>query len=220
MPVATPIPLAPPPPPPSPRSPTPRRALSACPAGLPDQGVVGPAERGQRAVEGRPGHAGLPAALHRPGLLQVGRWAGLRAGGGVGGAREPGAWSRGGGLWVAPRGGRGRGGAGPRGGWAGPQMGGAARRVGVAEGSRGGAVGGACGGRGRRLGTGREVEGQAGLTTAPALPASPPTCAPCPRLPRTGSRLARPPARAAGTASCAGCLACAPSSRRPWWCST
>ncbi|XP_023619326.1 transient receptor potential cation channel subfamily M member 2 isoform X7 [Myotis lucifugus] len=38
--------------------------------GLPDQGVVGPALRGQRALAGDPVHAGLPAAHHRPHLLQ------------------------------------------------------------------------------------------------------------------------------------------------------
>ncbi|XP_058379227.1 transient receptor potential cation channel subfamily M member 2 isoform X10 [Diceros bicornis minor] len=37
---------------------------------LPDQGVVGPALRGQWALAGDPVHAGLPAALHPPHLLQ------------------------------------------------------------------------------------------------------------------------------------------------------
>lgn len=39
--------------------------------GFPDQGVVGPAQRGQWALAGVPVHAGLPAALHWPHLVQV-----------------------------------------------------------------------------------------------------------------------------------------------------
>ena len=60
-------------------------ALTPAPvsAGLPDQGVVGSALRGQRALAAGPVHAGLPAALHGPRLLQVPDW--LRAGPGAGG---------------------------------------------------------------------------------------------------------------------------------------
>lgn len=42
--------------------------------GLSHQGVVGSAVRGQRALAGDPVHAGLPAALHQPHLLQVPAW--------------------------------------------------------------------------------------------------------------------------------------------------
>lgn len=45
--------------------------LTPLSAGLSDQGVVGPALCGQRALAGAPVHAALPAAHHRPGLLQV-----------------------------------------------------------------------------------------------------------------------------------------------------